>query len=207
MTTSHPLKPLTRVSFLAAPALLALYGLVRLIPGSKDPGAGWAAGHLALLLGLALFAPVFLALRGLAPATTGRRFTAALATPAALAGLLASVAQAAIDLVIGFRAHDRAGMDELFGQVQQHAAVKLAVYSVGPLLFYVGLLALLAAATTRRGPVGPWALPLVLLGIVLSAVDLDLMPLGSACFLLALAPIPSRALRAARPLTSSSLHM
>lgn len=34
---------------------------------------------------------------------------------------------------------------------------------------------------------------LVLVGIVLMGIDLDLMPHGSACFLLALAPVPSRA--------------
>ncbi|WP_367138754.1 MULTISPECIES: hypothetical protein [Streptomyces] len=182
--------PLTRFSLVAAPALLAVYGTVRLLSRSGVPGPGWTAGHLALFLGLALFGPVFLGLRRLAPAGSAvRRRVAAVSTVVALAGLAASLAQTAVDLVVGFRAADGAEMSELFGQVQSHAAVKLVVYSAGPLLFYVGLLALVGSLVTRRGPVTGWTLGAICLGTVVMGVSLDLMPAGSALFLLALAPL------------------
>ena len=64
--------------------------------------------------------------------------------------------------MVGFRAADRGGMDALFLAVKAHPAVTPAVYTVGPLLFYVGLLALLMTAAIRR-PVttaGGWLAPL-----------------------------------------------
>ncbi|GGX69128.1 hypothetical protein [Streptomyces hiroshimensis] len=182
--------PLTRISLIGAPALIVVYGTIRLLSPRGVPGPGWTAGHLALLFGLALFGPVLVGLRRLAPeGAVARRRTAGAGTALALAGLAASLAQAAIDLVVGFRAEDGAEMAELFGRVQSHAAVKLAVYSLGPLLFYVGLLALVSSLISRHGPVSVRTLASIVLGIVVMGVSLDLMPAGGALFLLALAPL------------------
>ncbi|CAM5533318.1 hypothetical protein [Streptomyces abikoensis] len=118
-----------------------------------------------------------------------RRRLAGAGTVIALAGLAASLAQAAIDLVVGFRAADGAEMSELFGRVQSHAAVQLAVYDVGPLLFYVGLLALIGSLVSRRGPVTVWTAAAISLGIAVMGISLDLMPTGGALFLLAFASV------------------
>ncbi|WKU45011.1 hypothetical protein Q3V23_13545 [Streptomyces sp. VNUA116] len=182
------LTPLSRFCLIAGPALIAGYGIIRLLSDSGTPGPGWTAGHLALFCGLALFGPVFLGLRRLAPAGSPvRHRVAAVSSVVALAGLAASLAQAAIDLVVGFRAADGPEMSDLFEQVQSHAAVHLVVYSAGPLLFYAGLVALVAALVSRRGPVTGWTLAAILLGIVVMGVSLDLMPVGGMLFLQALA--------------------
>ncbi|CAM5597928.1 hypothetical protein SXANM310S_01647 [Streptomyces xanthochromogenes] len=174
----------------AATALLAAYGVVRLSGDAQGPGAAWTSGHLLLLGSLALFLPVVAGLRRRHPHPTA---TAAAAV--AHAGLAAGIVQAVIDLVIGFRAADRAGMDALFLAVKAHPGVTPAVYTVGPLLFYVGLLALLMTAAIRR-PVkraGGWLAPLlVLLGAAAMAVSLDLLVVSAGCYWLALTSSPGK---------------
>ncbi|MFE9557703.1 hypothetical protein ACFYMW_22865 [Streptomyces sp. NPDC006692] len=174
----------------AAPALLAAYGIVRLSGDAQGPGAAWTTGHLLLLGSLALFVPVVRGLRRrhLHPAATA-------AAAVALTGLAAGIVQAVIDLVVGFRAADRGGMDALFLAVKAHPAVTPAVYTVGPLLFYVGLLALLMTAAIRR-PVktaGGWLAPLlVLLGAAAMALSLDLLVVSAGCYWLALMSSPGK---------------
>ncbi|MCX5212343.1 hypothetical protein OG689_24190 [Kitasatospora sp. NBC_00240] len=191
----------TGVASIAAPALLGLYGGIRLLAGSRAPGPGWTAGHTALLAGLLLFVPVFAELRRLvAPRRPAGRAAANLMSGLAYAGLLASAGQSVIDLYVGARAADRAEQNRLFDQIQGHPGVLPAFYTVGPVLFHLGLLALLvtlAAGRARRVPV--WSPVLVLAGTVLMAADLDLITIGAALWLAALAPLARRTGRAGRP--------
>ena len=173
----------------AAPALLAGYGLVRMSgEAARSPGVLWTTGHLLLLASLALFVPVVLGLRR----RTAHPGAASAAAAVALLGIAAGIVQAAIDLEVGLRAQDRAGMDALFLAVKAHPGVTPAVYTVGPLLFYIGLLALLVTrALARPAKAGRWLPPvLVLAGTAVMALSLDLMALGALCYWLALAPIP-----------------
>ncbi|WP_051830205.1 MULTISPECIES: hypothetical protein [Streptomyces] len=193
---------LTSYAVVGAPALMALYGGIRLVPGSREPGLGWTAGHTAMFAGLLLFAPVFLALRRLlAPrGTTAGRVAAGAALGTALAGLAASLVQIGIDLVVGLAAADKAEQSRLFDRVQGVPGVLPAVYQVGPLLFYVGLLALLVAASVGPARALRWWSPvLVLLGTVASAADLALIPLAAGCFLVALSPLARPAAATPRP--------
>ncbi|MER7579490.1 hypothetical protein [Kitasatospora sp. NPDC097691] len=189
----------TAYAVVGAPALMALYGGIRLVPGSREPGLGWTAGHTAMFAGLLLFAPVFLALRRqLAPRGTAGRIAAGAALGTAFAGLLCSLAQIGIDLVVGLAAADKAEQSRLFDRVQDVPGVLPAVYQVGPLLFYVGLLALLVAASVGAARTLRWWSPvLMLVGTVASAADLALIPVAAACYLVALAPLarPAVALR------------
>ncbi|MFJ6383026.1 hypothetical protein ACIQI7_23880 [Kitasatospora sp. NPDC092039] len=182
---------LTSWAVVGAPALMALYGGIRLVPGSRGPGPGWTAGHTAMLAGLLLFAPLLLALhRRLSPRGTAGRIAVGAALGTAFAGLLCSLAQIGIDLVVGLAAADKAEQSRLFDRVQDVPGVLPAVYQVGPLLFHVGLLALLTAAAAGRSRALPrWSPALVLLGTLASGVDLALIPLAAACYLLALAPL------------------
>ncbi|MGO4430608.1 hypothetical protein AB4Z54_70545, partial [Streptomyces sp. MCAF7] len=53
-------KPL---AFIAAPLLVIVYGLIRILDGldgERGPGPAWMTGHLAFLAALLLFVPVFL---------------------------------------------------------------------------------------------------------------------------------------------------
>ncbi|MFI8457374.1 hypothetical protein [Kitasatospora sp. NPDC085464] len=197
-TTRHSRR--TAYAVVGAPALMALYGGIRLVPGSREPGLGWTVGHTAMFAGLLLFAPIFLALRRqLAPRGTAGRIAAGAALGTAFAGLLCSLAQIGIDLVVGLVAADKAEQSRLFDRVQDVPGVLPAVYQVGPLFFYVGLLALLVAASVGAARTLRWWSPvLMLVGTVASAADLAMIPVAAACYLVALAPL-ARPVVAPRP--------
>ncbi|WP_406199587.1 hypothetical protein OH807_17335 [Kitasatospora sp. NBC_01560] len=182
---------LTPYAVVGGPALMALYGGIRLLAGSRDPGPGWLVGHSLMLAGLLLFGPVLTALHGrLSPRGAAGRIAAGTLTGVAFAGLAASVVQIGIDLYVGAVAVDKADQHRLFDRVQSHPGVLPAFYSVGPLLFYVGLLALLTAASVGPARVLRWWSPvLVLCGVAMTAADLALIPPAAVLFLVALAPL------------------
>ncbi|MBO1413396.1 hypothetical protein [Streptomyces sp. FH025] len=193
---------LTTLAVAGAPALMALYGGIRLLPGSREPGLGWTAGHTAMFAALLLFVPLLLALRRpLAPrGTAAGRLAAGAALGTALVGLAASLVQIGIDLYVGLAAADKAEQSRLFSRVQDIPGVLPAVYRVGPLLFYVGLLALLVAASVGAARTLRWWSPvLMLVGTVATAADLAFIPFAALCYLGALAPLarPATAPRAA----------
>ncbi|MER5862514.1 hypothetical protein [Kitasatospora sp. NPDC002040] len=180
---------------LAAPLLVGLYGAIRLLPGSKEPEAGWLLGHAALLAGLLLFVPVLLELRR----RVASRLLSTVALTVAGTGLAASVGQTLIDLWVGAVAVDKADQRRLFGEVQDVPGVLPVFYTVLPTLFYLGLLVLLFAAV-RRIPV--WSPLLVLVATVMMAMDLDLMTPGALLFALALRPLTGSAGVPGRPVTA-----
>jgi len=182
-------------ALLASPVLLAVYGGIRLIPGSRQPGVGWTAGHTALFVAMLLLGLGFVELRRrIAARTAAGRAGAGLALGVGLAGLAASLGQVGIDLYVGAVAADKAEQHELFDRIQSHAGVVPAFYSVGPLLFYVGLLALVSGvAVARRVPW--WSPVLVLVATVVMAASLDLLSVGALLYLVAFAPLAGPALR------------
>ncbi|MFF5447192.1 hypothetical protein [Streptomyces sp. NPDC012888] len=183
---------LTRFSLVAAPVLIVVYGSVRLlVDGAKEPGTAWAAGHFAFLFAVLLFGVACEGLRRTVAASGGpaRRRMAGAGTVAGLVGTTAAAAQAVIDLYAGFRAADKPEMREIFAQVQGVPGVMPAVYTVGPLFLYLGMITLLA---TVRGPGSVRSLLLFVLGTAAIATNLDLMPLGGLCYLLAFAPLRRR---------------
>ncbi|KOU35964.1 MULTISPECIES: hypothetical protein [Streptomyces] len=191
MTSNAPGR-LAGISFAAAPLLLIVYGSVRLLAeGSKEPGAAWTAGHLAFLFGVLLFGAMCAGVYRMATAGAGpvRRRLARAGFAAGLVGVAAAAAQALIDLYVGLRAADKPEMRELFGQVQDVPGVMPAVYTVGPLFLYLGMIILLATLTGRDAV---RAQALFVLGTAANAFSLDLLPLGGLCYLLAFAPLRRR---------------
>ncbi|MFJ4093709.1 hypothetical protein ACIPYS_19195 [Kitasatospora sp. NPDC089913] len=192
MNALPPARPVVTVAVVAAPVLTALYGGIRLLDGSRDPGPGWLVGHSLLLLALLLFAPLLSAL-GRAPGprrTPGGRVAGRVALGAAFTGLAASLGQIGIDLYVGAVAVDKADQNRLFEAVQSRPGVEPLFYSALPLLFHLGLLALLVGASVGAGRVlRRWSPVLVAVGIVLSAADLAFLPLAAVCQLVALAPL------------------
>ncbi|MFI6605995.1 hypothetical protein P8A21_24895 [Streptomyces poriferorum] len=180
-------------AFLAGPALMAGYGVVRLIgraAGDYGPGVWWSSAHVLFLAGVLAFVPVFLSLRTAAGVRGGRRAGVRLAAGAGLLGAAAVAVQAVIDLVVGFLAADEEAMSDLFEKVQDVPGVMPAVYTVVPMLFWVGLLALVTLlALFRRGRVPGWSPLLVLTGTVMMAMSLDLLAAGAVCVGLALYPM------------------
>lgn len=182
---------LTPLAVVGAPALMGLYGGIRLLDGSRAPGSGWLVGHGLMFVGLLLFGVVLVALRrGLRPRGTAGRLGAAAAAGTAFAGLAASLVQIGIDLYVGAVAVDKADQHRLFDAVQSRPGVMPAFYTVGPLLFYVGLLVLLVAAAAGRARTLRWWSPvLMLVGTAMTAVDLALIPVAAVLYLAALAPL------------------
>ncbi|MFI9033639.1 hypothetical protein [Streptomyces sp. NPDC053726] len=179
-----------RTVFLTGPALMAGYGVVRLIGRAVSdygPGGWWTSAHLLFLAGVLVFVPVFLGLRRIAVVRGGKRVAVDVAAWAGLLGAAAVAVQAVIDLAVGFVAEDKQAMSDMFGKVQDVPGVMPLVYTVVPMLFWFGLLALFTLlAFFRRDLVRAWAPPLVLAGTVLMAMSLDLLPVGALCIGVAL---------------------
>ncbi|MFD7643129.1 hypothetical protein ACFV4P_21045 [Kitasatospora sp. NPDC059795] len=165
--------------------LLAVYGAVRLVPGSRGVGVGWTVGHLALFAGLALlgFGLVELWRLGGERGVWGRVWLGA-----GLAGVLSGLAQSAVDLYANAVSADSAARSELFDRVQSVPGVMPLVYTVVPMLLYVGLLALLVRLTVRRA-VRWWSPVLVLVGTLLMGASLDFLTVGAVCYLAAFRPV------------------
>ncbi|WP_132753475.1 hypothetical protein [Streptomyces vinaceus] len=182
--------PWQRAAFSVGPLCMTAYGLIRLTDGEHGPGAAWSAGHLFFLTAVLCFVPVVLGLRRTAAAERGPggRGLAAAGAVTALLGAATVVAQAVIDLVAGFLSEDREAMREIFRRVKSHAGVEPAVYTVGPLLFYVGLLLLLTQLAALRRTAA-WRPLAVVAGIVATGLSLDLLPLAGLLFLLAFGPL------------------
>ncbi|MEV5238862.1 hypothetical protein AB0K89_07095 [Streptomyces cinnamoneus] len=179
-----------RTAYVAGPVCMGAYGLIRLIDEERGPGPAWTLGHLALLAGVVLFVPVFLGLDARAAYGRGAaaRWFAATGLALGLLGVAAVTVQAGIDLLVGSHAEDRAAMNALFERIQSHPGVKPAFYTVGPLLFYVGLMLLVGQLAVQRATAA-WRPPAVVAGVAVTAASLDLIPVGALLFLLALAPL------------------
>ncbi|MFG2328983.1 hypothetical protein ACGFMM_05100 [Streptomyces sp. NPDC048604] len=180
---------LTRTAFIAAPLCMLAYGAIRLSDPEHGPGPAWTISHIAMIAGVLLFAPVFLGLLRMSEPTAGAaRLSARAATLFGLLGTAAVTAQGVIDVVVGLQADDRAGMNRLFEEIQSHPGVQPAVYTVVPILFYVGLLWLVTQLAVQRR-ISVWRPVLVLLGTATMAAGLDLLPLGALFFCVALFPL------------------
>jgi hypothetical protein len=190
---------MTRIAFHLAPALMLAYGIVRLIDGrdgEHGPGPAWTVGHLLFLGSLLLYGGVIAGLYGRIRATTGgtaRRATAGVVTAVAAFGLVTFVRVAVVDIVVGLRAADAAEKSMLADRYADVPAIlPQAVYEIGPVLFMIGLLALLVQfAVVTPGPKAVAALSPVLtaLGFVAITLDLNLLPAGAALIWLALVPL------------------
>lgn len=179
-----------RLAFLLAPLCLGTYGVIRILDGldgSRGPGLAWTAGHLFFLAGLAFFVHAFRTMRTMA----GRTRLATTGFLVGTAGALAVGVQFAIDIVVGFLAADRAGMDGYYARIQGVPGVDAAFYSFGPMLFFAGQLVLVTLLAVRHR-VKPWAPVLVLVDTTLPFADKDLIPLGAALLLVSFAPLIRR---------------
>jgi hypothetical protein len=163
---------LIRFSAAAAPALLLLYGLLRVVDGldgDRHNGPAWDLGHLAFFAGIVLFAVLAVALR-----RTDR--------PALLLDLTV------VATVFGAGCFLWVILGDLFESFQQSAPLPDALKLVGPALFEVGLLVLLVRQVVlRRLPI--WSPVAVLVGFAAIGVNLDLLPIGAALVLVGLLPL------------------
>ena len=202
------LDSLTRVAVVLAPASLFGYGVLRLIDGMDDeygPGFAWSIGHLLFLIGFLAFGFTLARLpRLLRQATRPRRFLAWLAAVLGLAGVAAFTRVIVIDLIVGFRAENHAEMSRIDdGYTISPGGLPAGFYEIteelGPVLFQIGLIALLALLAFARPPVIPrWSPTVAFLAFVPIIVTIDLLPIAAMLFFVALRPLraPSRDSRA-----------
>lgn len=179
-----------RTALIAAPLLVLAYGVLRIVDGLdgvRGPGLAWTAGHLAFLGALALFIPIFLEMRRM----LGRSALATAALITGVVGIGCAAAQFTIDIVVGFLAADHDAMSPMFTQVQAVPGVSVAVYSVGPILFYVAQLAFAALLAGHR-LVKVWVPVAVLAEIVVSAVNKDFIPVGAILLFVSFLPLMGR---------------
>ena len=184
--------------FVAAPALMSGYGVIRLfdgLDGEFGPGLAWTIGHLLFLSGMVLFGVVIVQLGRLVPVTTtARQVTASVAVALALAGIIAFVRVIVLDLVVGFLAADNAEMLMIREDIGDFPGIlPEAVWELGPLLFMVGVLTLtvqLAVLHPRR--LAAWSPVMVAVGFLCIMINLNLLPVGAALLALALAPVAWR---------------
>ena len=155
-----------KILAIGGPLFLLAYGLLRLvdgIDGSHGPGWAWNVGHAFFLVAFLMFGALVWKLRDVS----------VVASIAALAGSAAFVW-----VILGDLFDDLSGLPE-------------PLMIAGPLLFQVGVLALLTILAIRR-VVPAWSPVLVLVGFVLFMVNLDLLPLGALLLLGGLAPLAGR---------------
>jgi hypothetical protein len=167
---------LVRFCAFVAPALMLVYGLLRVVDGldgDRHNGPAWDLGHIAFFVAIVLFAVLALALRALDRPAGWRRVLVDAATVAVLLGAGCFLWVIAGDLSADFRSA---------------APLPEALELIGPLLFQVGLLTLLIRLVPgRRLPV--WSPIVVLLGFASIGLNLDLLPLGAVLVLVALLPL------------------
>jgi hypothetical protein len=207
---SDPAKGASRAArppawFLAAPALMFGYGVVRLIDGRDGeygPGLAWTTGHLLFLASLVLFGVVVVQLRRLVSSTTtAQQVMASVAMVLALAGVVAFVRVIIIDLVVGFRAADNPDMRVVRDDIGNVPGVlPEAVWDLGPLPFVVGLVTLtMLLAVLHPRLLAAWSPVLIVIGFACIMVNLNLLPVGAALIGLALAPVAWRYTRRSLP--------
>ncbi|MEV6521324.1 hypothetical protein AB0M43_05170 [Longispora sp. NPDC051575] len=175
-----------RALVLAAPLCVAGYGVVRFL-GAQDgrygPGLDWQAAHLLGLAGMVLFVPVVLGLGQ----CLRRGPVRALTVTATVVGLLATMVQFGADIAWGALASDPADLRTLAAEFAAVPGVEPAFHTVGPRLFPLGLVVLLTLLAGARRM--PWWSPVaVLAGILVPAVDPDLLPVAGLLMAVALAP-------------------
>lgn len=179
-----------RIPFIAAPVLTFGYGVIRILDGldgERGPGLAWTAGHLVFIAAMVMFLLVFTHLRRLA----GRDPLSTVTVVVASVGALALVAQFGVDIAAGLLADDHAGMAEITRNVRHSPAVSLAVYDVGPYLFYAGQFVLVLQLVVLRRIAG-WTPLLLLVDLIMPLVDKDLIPIGAAALLVSFASISKR---------------
>jgi hypothetical protein len=179
-----------RTAFIAAPLLTFAYGVIRIVDGldgSRGPGLAWTTGHLAFLGAMVAFVFVFVQMRRLA----GRDTVSTLAAVIGTAGALALSGQFAIDVVAGLLSTDHLGMSLLIADIRSTPGVTVAVYDVGPYLFYIGQLALVVRLAVMRR-ISAWTPLLVVFDLVTPFVDKDLIPLGAIVLLISFVSIAKR---------------
>jgi hypothetical protein len=159
----------------------------------------WTSSHLVWLPSYAALAFGYIGVHALIrPERAAGKALAGFGVALAAIGGLAVAAQMVVDLGVGFGSSNATEMSELSDRIQGVPGVEAAVYEVGPLLLFVGMLILTIHAAARRR-IPAYAAVLVVAAVVVSgleqAVDVPLRLMMAAAVVLlwfAAQPIAAR---------------
>ena len=141
---------LARLSLVAPPLLLVVGWTFLIANAGQGADDAWAAGHLILFAGNALWIPAVLTLTHVTGPMSRR--PAAIALGLAIVGSVCVAGQLAVDLVAWSLSLDAMGLRELFTAVRARPVLVLLFYLVGPSLLVAGIFtAALALNSSPRG--------------------------------------------------------
>lgn len=163
---------LTRAASWIVPAALLLYAGCRWLDGRdghRGPSFWWDTGHAAFLVSWLAFAVL----------------TIGLAAPLRSASMVGAVAAGAATMV-GIAAFTWVTLTDIFPSWPELPGT---LRTAGPILFLAGLATLLGATARRQGNRRWFVFPLLtLLAVLAVSVNLALLPVTAALFVVALAP-------------------
>jgi hypothetical protein len=133
-------------ALVAAPVVWFFGWAIMRMRTDHGPGAAWTTAHSLWIVAFALFGVGCIGLARLIGRHSGALVAA---TTVALVGAVLTGIQMVLDLIVGF-APTEAAMDDRYDAVFAVPGVRLVCYTLAPVVFYVGLLALLVLAAVRR---------------------------------------------------------
>lgn len=125
---------------IAGPLALVIGYAILLARSGQGPDSGWFLSHVFLLIGVGLMLPTIIGIKVLLNKTAG--VVADVGMTLAFIGGLTLVGQFAIDLAVGQLSVTQSEMIDLFKMLSASPIISLPFQSVGPIVFYIGLLVL-----------------------------------------------------------------
>ena len=148
---------------IAGPLALVIGYAILMARSGRGPDSGWFLSHAFLLIGVGLILPASIGIRIYLNKVTER--AADIGMILAFIGGLTLVGQFAIDLAVGQLAANQSEMRESFKSLSVSPIIALPFQSVGPIVFYGGLLVLTSLLWKNR-IVSWWAGLTACLGII-----------------------------------------
>ena len=148
---------------IAGPLSLVIGYAILMARSGRGPDFGWFLSHVFLLIGVALMIPTTIGIKIYLIKNTGA--AADIGMVLAFVGGLTLIGQFAMDLVVGVLAADQSQMIDLFKRLSSAPIIALPFQSVGPILFYSGLL-FLTSLLWKNSVISWWAGLIACLGMV-----------------------------------------
>ena len=114
----------------------------------QGPDTGWFLSHVFLLIGVGLMIPTSIGIKVILNQVARR--VSDIGMTLSFFGGLALIGQFAIDLAVGQLSANQSEMIELFNLLANSPIIALAFQSVGPIVFYIGLLILNTLLWNKR---------------------------------------------------------
>jgi hypothetical protein len=148
---------------IAGPSAMAIGYAILMVRSGQGPDSGWFISHAFLLAGVGLLLPTIIGIRFLLNKNKGA--IADIGMTLAFIGGFTLIGQFAIDLAVGLLAVDQSEMIDLFKSISASPIITLPFQSVGPIMFYSGLLVSTSLLWTNR-VISWWAGLIAVLGII-----------------------------------------